>query len=75
MDAFNAHMYTSPGQQPPPNLAASPVFVGLLMVLGLASCAFILWLLHRHREAFTPAPPAPPLSPDPLPPTPRRMTG
>ncbi|MGA1980865.1 MAG: hypothetical protein ABSG84_00220 [Acidobacteriaceae bacterium] len=68
MDAFNAHMYTYPGQQPPPNLAASPVFIGVCTVIGLAFCAFILWLLHRHREAFTPTPPAPPLSPpDPLP--------
>jgi hypothetical protein len=65
MDAFNARMYA--GQQPPPNLAASPVFIGVCAVIGLAFCAFILWLLHRHREAFTPAPPAPPLPPDPLP--------
>jgi len=66
MDALNVRMYA--GQQPPPNFAASPVFVGLAIMIGLAFCAIILWLLHRHREAFTPAPPASPLSPpDPLP--------
>lgn len=67
MDAFNAHMYAYGGQQPPPNFAASPVFVGSGAVIGLAVCAFVLWLLHRHREAFTPAPLPPPMPENPLP--------
>ena len=64
-EEINAMMYT--GRQAPLNPAFSPGGIVLLLVLTTALYAFILWLLHRHRIAFTPAPPAPPLSPDPLP--------
>jgi hypothetical protein len=61
MNAINTKMVVYGSQQPPPNFASSPYFVGFMTLIGLAICAFALWLLHRHREAFTPAPLAPPL--------------
>jgi hypothetical protein len=67
MDAFNANMYKVPGQPPPPNFALSPDFIAIEAFICLAFCAVILWLLHRHRVAFTPAPPPPPKPPQPEP--------
>jgi len=68
MDAFGAHMYSYGGQPPPPNLASAPVAIALGAIFGLGGCAVVLWLLHRHRVAFTPAPPPPPmpLQPEPV---------
>jgi hypothetical protein len=59
MDAFSTSMYG--GQYAVPNPIASPGAVAFFSVLGMAAYGLILWLLHRHREAFTPAPPAPPM--------------
>ena len=42
-----------------PFLSAGPLAV--FSILGLAGYGVILWLLHRHRETFTQAPPAPPM--------------
>ena len=64
-DIVNAAMYR--GQQAPPNVFASP---GLIVFFMLVACALyvpLLWLLHRHREAFTPARPAPPMPATPAP--------
>jgi hypothetical protein len=46
------------------NPFASANFVAVCFLLGLAFNGFILWLLYRHREAFTPSPPAPPMASD-----------
>jgi hypothetical protein len=58
MDAFgramNGGVYATN-----PFLSTGPVM--FFSVLGLAGYGVILWLLHRHREAFTQAPPAPPM--------------
>ena len=63
MDAFNTHMYAN--QPVPQNPALSPGALLLFSFLGMAGYGVILWLLHRHRVAFTPAPPPPPLVPSP----------
>jgi hypothetical protein len=59
MDAFNTKMYAN--QPPPPNFASSPGAIIFFTLIAMAGYGVILWLLHRHRAAFTPAPPAPPL--------------
>jgi hypothetical protein len=59
MDAFNASMYA--GQYAAPNPFASTGAIIFFSVLVMAGLGVILWLLHRHRVAFTPAPPPPPL--------------
>ena len=41
-------------------LLASPAFLIASFVFGAALNGFILWLLHRHRNAFTQVPPPPP---------------
>jgi len=64
MDAFNAHMYAA--QPATANFTASPGALALFSLLGMAGYGVILWLLHRHRAAFTPAPP-PPSMPIPAP--------
>jgi len=53
MDAFNARMYA--GQPPPPNFISSPGAIIFFTFIGIAGFGVVLWLLHRHREAFTPS--------------------
>lgn len=66
VNAFNARMYTI--QHAPPNFASTPGAIVFFSFIGMAGYGVILWLLHRHREAFTPATPVLPLpiDPDPL---------
>jgi hypothetical protein len=45
-------------------LFTSTGIVLISCLFGAAFNLFLLWLLHRHREAFTPAPSAPPLPAD-----------
>ncbi len=59
MDAINAATYA--GRQPPPNVFASPGVIVFFMLLTTALYGIVLWLLHRHRVAFTPAPSPPSL--------------
>jgi hypothetical protein len=59
MDEMNTAMYG--GRYTPPNLFASPGIIVFFMLLSMALYAVVLWLLHRHRAAFTPIPPAPSL--------------
>jgi hypothetical protein len=63
MDAINAAMYT--GRQAARNPFASPGAVIFFMAISMAVYGFVLWLLHRHRDAFTPAPAPPPMPPQP----------
>jgi hypothetical protein len=46
---------------PPSMLFTSTGIVLISCLIGAAINLFLLWLLHRHREAFTPAEPTPPL--------------
>lgn len=64
MDAFSLSM--AGGQYATPNPFGSPGIVMFFSTLGIAGYGVILWLLHRHRAAFTQAPPAPPLPPMPI---------
>ncbi len=66
MDALNAKIYA--GQQVPPNFASSPHAIAFFLLLSTALYAMVLWLLHRHRESFTPGPPPPsmPTYPEPI---------
>ena len=65
MDAMNAVMYA--GRQAPPNVFASPGVIVFFMLLTTALYGIVLWLLHRHRVAFTPAPAPPPMPVQPEP--------
>ena len=58
-NAFNEHLLGAQAVQP--NIAMSPGAIVFFCVLGMAGYGVVLWLLHRHRAAFTPAPPAPPM--------------
>jgi hypothetical protein len=60
MDKFAVSSSTAPT----PIVFNSTGFVLLSCLFGAAINLFLLWLLHRHRDAFTPAPPAPPLPAD-----------
>jgi hypothetical protein len=66
MSTLNARMYA--GQPAPPNFFFSTGAIIFFTFIGMAGYGVVLWLLHRHREAFTPAPLVPPLpmDPDPL---------
>jgi hypothetical protein len=66
MEQINTVMYG--GRYTPPDPFASPGILVFFMLLTMALYAVVLWLLHRHRAAFTPAPPAPslPTYPEPL---------
>jgi hypothetical protein len=62
MDAINRLTRSMmPTTQPSQNFATSPGTIFFFSVVGLAGYAVILWFLHRHRAAFTPAPSPPPL--------------
>ena len=63
MEAINASFYG--GQIAAPNPFASTGVVVFFTVLAMAFLGVILWLLHRHREAFTQVPPPPPMPPQP----------
>ena len=65
MDAMNAQMYG--GQYAAPNPFASPGAIIFFSALGMAAYGVVLWLLHRHRAAFTPAPPPPSATIQPIP--------
>jgi len=66
MDAINAAMYA--GRQAPPNPFGSSAVIVFFLAIATVLYGFVLWLLHRHRVAFTPALPPPPLpiQPEPL---------
>jgi hypothetical protein len=66
MVAINAAMYA--GRQAPPNPFGSSGAIVFFLAITTALYAFVLWLLHRHGVAFTPAPPPPPppIRPEPL---------
>jgi len=51
MDAMNAVMYRS--QQAPPNPFASTGAIVFFMAIVTVAYGFVLWLVHRHRVAFT----------------------
>jgi hypothetical protein len=54
MDKFTAHSPTTP------NPFASMGIIVVCFAVATAINGFVLWLLYRHREAFTPAPLPPP---------------
>jgi hypothetical protein len=59
MDGMTAAMYG--GQPAPPNPFASTGAIDFFLLLTIVGYGFVLWLLHRHREVFTQAPPPPPI--------------
>ena len=61
MDALNSQMSPAGVSYHSPFLA--PGYFIFLAGLGVAFNIFLLWLLQRHREVFTPQPPPPPLPP------------
>jgi hypothetical protein len=60
MDKFAVSSSTAPT----PIVFNSTGIVIVSCLIGAAFNLILLWLLHRHREAFTPAPPAPSLPAD-----------
>jgi hypothetical protein len=63
---FNAYMDRYAFQNGPANSSMMHTIVIASCIFGLGLNLFILWLLHRHRDAFIPAPPPPPvLTPEP----------
>ena len=62
MDAFNAHMYVNQPMAANPFMSPGPII--FFSLLGMAVYGFVLWLLHRHRDAFVAGPPLPPLAAD-----------
>jgi hypothetical protein len=63
MDAIDAAMFA--GQQAAPNPFGSPGAVIFFLLLTMVFYGVAIWLLHRHRVAFTPAPTPPPMPPQP----------
>jgi hypothetical protein len=59
MVAINSAMYS--GQLAPSNPFGSTGMILFFMTVAMVPYGVVLWLLHRHRAAFTPAPPAPPM--------------
>jgi hypothetical protein len=58
MNAFNARLL--PAQtNPAPNFAASPAALIFFSLIATVCIGVVLWLLHRHRVAFTPLPSSP----------------
>ena len=55
MDRFTPHYAAVT-----PNPFFSIAFIMVMLAISLAFYGFVLWLVHRHRVAFTPAPPPPP---------------
>ena len=63
MEGINAAMYH--GGQAPPNPFGTPGVITFFLLLTMVLYGFVLWLLHRHRIAFTQAPPPLPMPPQP----------
>jgi hypothetical protein len=64
IERFTVHRSTLPI----PNLFDSNWFIFVSFRFAAAFNIFLLWLLHRHRAAFTPSAPPPPMPiyPEPL---------